>query len=130
MRIAVLAFVSLAVGLVFVGTAYAKDCAPGDIDNVLQRARAMAGKGRPVEAEKLLEGAWAACGAEVSAKGDAKQEARRRDFFLDWLDLAARTKRTTSCATAQRLLAEHVGDLAEHAARVGAAKKRCEADRF
>lgn len=109
--------------------AFAKDCAPGDIDNVIQRARAMAAKNRPTEAEKLLEGAWAACGVEVSLKGDAAQEARRRDFLLDWLDLAARTQRMGSCVKVQTLIREHVGELRESAARVAAAKRRCEADR-
>jgi hypothetical protein len=121
-------FAWLILACILAGTASAKDCAPRDIDDVLGRARAMAGKNRPVEAEKLLEGAWAACGAEIQAKGDAKQDARRRDFLLDWLDLAARTKRTSSCVKVQGLLEMHLGDLAEHAPRVSAAKRRCQAD--
>lgn len=112
------------------GPALAKNCTPADIDDVVARARTMAAKERPGEAEKLMEGAWAACGDEIRAKGDARQEARRRDFLLDWLDLAARTKRTVSCAKVQRYLTEHVGDLAEHAARVRSAKRRCETDRM
>jgi len=119
MKRLVLLSVTLCVG------AFAKDCASGDIDNVIQRARAMAAKNRPVEAEKLLEGAWAACGVEIS-KSDV---ARRRDFLLDWLDLAARTHRMGSCVKVQLLLVEHVGDLGESTARVAAAKRRCEADR-
>ena len=121
-------FVSFGLAFVVGGSALAKDCAPSDIDDVLKRARAMAAKNRPVEAEKLLEGAWAACGAEIQAKGDAKQEGRRRDFLLDWLDLAARAKRSTSCVKVQGLLETYGGDLVPHSARVSAAKRRCAAD--
>lgn len=115
---------------VLAAPALAKNCGPADLDDVLSRARAMAGKGRPVEAEKLLEGAWAACGTELRAKGDGKQAARQRDFALDWLDLAARTKRSSSCVTAQKLVAELVTDLGENAARVAAARRRCNSDRM
>jgi hypothetical protein len=123
-------FLAVAAVLAAAAPSFGKNCGPGDIDDVIRRGRAMAAKERPNEAEKLFEGAWAACGAEIGAKGDHAQETRRRDFLLDWLDLAARMKRTTSCLKVQRLLGEHVGDLAEHSARVGAAKRRCETDRM
>jgi hypothetical protein len=122
--------IAVALAVLVAGTSFGKNCAPGDIDDVLARARAMAAKDRPKEAEKLLEGAWAACGKEIAAKGDGKQEARRRDFLLDWLDLAARAGRATSCARAQALIVEHVADREAHAARIAAATRRCQADRM